>query len=299
VRLYRARHEVTVAGRQVTLSPRQFGLLEVLMEHGGHAVTRAELMARVWSTEEPCRAETVNIHMRRLRARLRLGSSQPSLIKVVRGRGYALALPEGDPPHVDSQVPPPRRPHGVSRAARSSMSDSGPPVPGRAGRPASVNGSSGYDLCAHCALAERGANPRAVARLATGYVLLNPTQHYRGATTFVAKDCVTAIHDLPELARSAHLIEMAQVAEAVSAAAGTGRLDYEAASHTGPHLHWWLTPRGSDDPHPATAIWQNPDFLHCYWVGPTLRAGHELKATKTRLLEALKQRDVTIEYSYL
>jgi len=75
--------------------------------------------------------------------------------------------------------------------------------------------------------AGRGDDPWAVARIGTGYVRLNPTQYYRGATFFICRVCVAELHELPAELRSAHLEEMAQVAHAVFQAVGARKMNYE------------------------------------------------------------------------
>src|SRR2546430_2477072 len=110
--------------------------------------------------------------------------------------------------------------------------------------------------------ADRGDDPWAVARLQTGYVKLSPTQYYRGAAFFVAKRCVSELHELSGADRQSHLMEMSEVAAAVFTAFAPQKLNYEALGNSVPHLHWWLTPRHSNDPRPTGPIWEDMDFSH-------------------------------------
>jgi len=71
------------------------------------------------------------------------------------------------------------------------------------------------DLCARIERAEQGHNPSAVVRTVTGYVNLADVQYHEGYTIFVAKRCVSELHELPPAERDVHLHEMAVVAEAV------------------------------------------------------------------------------------
>lgn len=80
-----AAHEVRVAGREVTLTHQELALLAFLMRNRGRVFTRSELLRRVWGVEHYGQSRTVDIHMRRLRAKL--GRSAAAL-ETVRGAGY-------------------------------------------------------------------------------------------------------------------------------------------------------------------------------------------------------------------
>lgn len=154
------------------------------------------------------------------------------------------------------------------------------------------------DECPACAdneAAERGEDPWAVARLATGYVRLNPVQYYRGASFFVARACVTELHELGPDGRAAHLVEMGEVAEALYRAFGPRKLNYEALGNTVPHLHWWLTPRYSGDPWPRRPIWENPDFVRLTWTGGVEPDDAERRTLKRLVLEALDGQQLDVE----
>ena len=80
-------HEVSVAGRQLRLSPTEFKLLTTLLDHQGHVQTRAALLRQVWATATLATDRTVDTHIRRLRAKL--GRLRP-WIHTVRNTGYCL-----------------------------------------------------------------------------------------------------------------------------------------------------------------------------------------------------------------
>lgn len=163
------------------------------------------------------------------------------------------------------------------------------------------DGRSGGQDCPACAqneAAERGDDPWTVARLATGYVRLNSTQYYRGATFFVARACVVELHELSRPDRTAHLVEMGEVAEAVCRAFGPRKLNYEALGNTVPHLHWWLTPRYSGDPWPRRPIWENPDFVRLTWTGGLQPDDAERRTLKRLVLDALDAQDLDIQRRY-
>jgi len=85
----RAAHEVSVEGRRVALTAKEFALLAFLAAHRGRVHTREMLLARVWGSRYEGGARTVDIHVRRLRAKL--GDALP--LETLRGAGYKLRAP--------------------------------------------------------------------------------------------------------------------------------------------------------------------------------------------------------------
>jgi DNA-binding response OmpR family regulator len=85
----RAAHEVTVEGRSVILTAKEFALLAFLASNRGRVFTRETLLARVWGSRYEGGARTVDIHVRRLRAKL--GDALP--LETLRGAGYKLRAP--------------------------------------------------------------------------------------------------------------------------------------------------------------------------------------------------------------
>jgi DNA-binding response OmpR family regulator len=86
----RAAHEVTLGGRPVQLTAKEFALLAHLCEQRGKALSREHLLARIWGGYYDGGLRTVDIHVRRLRAKL--GDALP--LDTVRGVGYKLRAPE-------------------------------------------------------------------------------------------------------------------------------------------------------------------------------------------------------------
>lgn len=85
----RAAHEVSSDGRRVTLTAKEFALLSFLAQNRGRVFTRETLLARVWGSRYDGGARTVDIHVRRLRAKL--GDALP--LETLRGAGYKLRAP--------------------------------------------------------------------------------------------------------------------------------------------------------------------------------------------------------------
>jgi two-component system OmpR family response regulator len=76
--------EARVDGREITLTQREFDLLEYLMVRSGRVVTRDELLEAVWGFVAPGQTRTVEVHLAQLRKKL----GHPELIRTVRGVGY-------------------------------------------------------------------------------------------------------------------------------------------------------------------------------------------------------------------
>jgi DNA-binding response OmpR family regulator len=85
----RAAREVCVDGRPVVLTAKEFALIAFLADRRGKVVSRAELLSRVWGQRSEGTTRTVDIHVRRLRAKL--GAALP--LVTLRGAGYKLMEP--------------------------------------------------------------------------------------------------------------------------------------------------------------------------------------------------------------
>jgi DNA-binding response OmpR family regulator len=85
----RAAHEVVLDGRLITLTAKEFALLAFLAANRGRVFSREALLGRVWGARYDGGARTVDIHVRRLRAKL--GQALP--LETLRGAGYKLRAP--------------------------------------------------------------------------------------------------------------------------------------------------------------------------------------------------------------
>jgi DNA-binding response OmpR family regulator len=78
-------------GARVELSEREQQLLRYLVRHAGRAVARQELLENVWQIDaRGVSTRTVDMHVARLREKLRDDSENPRVLVTVRGRGYML-----------------------------------------------------------------------------------------------------------------------------------------------------------------------------------------------------------------
>ncbi len=76
-------------GQRIDLQPREFLLLEYMMRHAGHVVTRTMLLENVWEYHFDPQTNVIDVHMSRLRAKIDKNFEQP-LLHTVRGAGYSL-----------------------------------------------------------------------------------------------------------------------------------------------------------------------------------------------------------------
>src|SRR4051812_19636012 len=88
VRLDADRHTVTVRGESVPLPLKEFELLEVLLRNAGRVLTREQLMSRVWGSDYFGDTKTLDVHVKRLRAKLEPDPSVPRHLVTIRGVGY-------------------------------------------------------------------------------------------------------------------------------------------------------------------------------------------------------------------
>jgi two-component system, OmpR family, response regulator RegX3 len=87
------RHEVVVRGQEVTLPLKEFELLELLLANAGRVLTRETLIDRIWGVDYVGDTKTLDVHVKRLRAKVEDDPSNPSRIVTIRGLGYKYELP--------------------------------------------------------------------------------------------------------------------------------------------------------------------------------------------------------------
>jgi DNA-binding response OmpR family regulator len=87
--LNRLSHEVSRAGQELQLQPREFRLLEYLMRHAGQVVTRTMLLENVWDYHFDPQTNVIDVHISRLRSKIDKGFTPP-LLHTVRGAGYMI-----------------------------------------------------------------------------------------------------------------------------------------------------------------------------------------------------------------
>jgi len=88
VRMDVERHVVTVNGAHTALPLKEFELLELLLRNSGRVLTRMQLIDRVWGSDYVGDTKTLDVHVKRLRAKVEPDPANPRFIVTVRGLGY-------------------------------------------------------------------------------------------------------------------------------------------------------------------------------------------------------------------
>lgn len=88
VRIDVERHVVSVAGQVVSMPLKEFDLLEFLVRNAGRVLTRGQLIDRVWGADYVGDTKTLDVHVKRLRAKIEDDPANPRYLLTVRGLGY-------------------------------------------------------------------------------------------------------------------------------------------------------------------------------------------------------------------
>lgn len=90
VRMDTDRHIISVNGKVVAIPLKEFELLEFLMRNAGRVLTRVQLIDRVWGSDYVGDTKTLDVHIKRLRAKIEKDPANPEFIQTVRGMGYKM-----------------------------------------------------------------------------------------------------------------------------------------------------------------------------------------------------------------
>lgn len=85
--------KVTYEGRTVLLSPKKYGLLELLLRNHQRVVSIDRIIDSLWSAEECPGKDTIRSHVKELRKKLHAAGAPYDLVETVRGQGYRMSLP--------------------------------------------------------------------------------------------------------------------------------------------------------------------------------------------------------------
>ncbi len=92
VRMDVERHVVSVDGEAVSMPLKEFELLEMLLRNAGRVLTRGQLIDRVWGSDYVGDTKTLDVHVKRLRAKVEPDPASPRHIVTVRGLGYKFEV---------------------------------------------------------------------------------------------------------------------------------------------------------------------------------------------------------------
>jgi two-component system response regulator RegX3 len=88
VRMDVERHKVSINGNDAAFPLKEFELLEFLVRNSGRVLTRSQLIDRVWGSDYFGDTKTLDVHIKRLRAKIEADPANPVFIQTVRGLGY-------------------------------------------------------------------------------------------------------------------------------------------------------------------------------------------------------------------
>jgi two-component system response regulator RegX3 len=88
VRLDADRHAVFVRGAETAMPLKEFELLELLLRNAGRVLTRGQLIDRVWGSDYFGDTKTLDVHIKRIRAKIEDDPGEPRMLLTVRGLGY-------------------------------------------------------------------------------------------------------------------------------------------------------------------------------------------------------------------
>ena len=92
IRMDLDKHQVTVNAIAIAFPLKEFELLEYLMRNSGRVLTRSQLIDRVWGNDYYGDTKTLDVHIKRLRAKIEVDPANPKLIHTIRGLGYKLEI---------------------------------------------------------------------------------------------------------------------------------------------------------------------------------------------------------------
>ena len=90
IELYDREKRVTLDGEEISLTPTEYEILKLLMQHPGRVYSPKDISREVWNGEGQASENTVAVHIRHLREKIEIDPAQPRYLKVVWGQGYKL-----------------------------------------------------------------------------------------------------------------------------------------------------------------------------------------------------------------
>ena len=90
IRLNEESREVYLDGQEISLTPKEYEMLRLFMEHPGKVFSPMEISRYVWKEEAIGSESTVPVHIRHLREKIEINPAEPRYIKVVWGQGYKM-----------------------------------------------------------------------------------------------------------------------------------------------------------------------------------------------------------------
>jgi len=136
--------------------------------------------------------------------------------------------------------------------------------------------------------ANRGENPKTIARMASGWAVLGDTQFLKGYCLLLPDPVVAHLNDFTGKARMQFLDDMAALGDAVLAVTGAVRINYEMLGNLEPALHAHVFPRYANEPEDlrTKAVWLYPQSAWEKAAFDLKRDRPVMQAIKAKLIEA-------------
>ena len=97
-------YEVKYGNIPIHLTPKEYSLLELLLRNGRRVLSRPVIIEHIWSLQEPPEEDTVKVHIRGLRQKLKAAGAPRDFIETVHSMGYRLSLIENKPGDREQQI---------------------------------------------------------------------------------------------------------------------------------------------------------------------------------------------------
>ena len=92
IKLDPSTYEVSYANKNLSLTRKEYSILELLIRNGRRVLSRSVIIDHIWKLESPPDEDTVKVHIRSLRQKLRASGASDNLIETLHGIGYRLAV---------------------------------------------------------------------------------------------------------------------------------------------------------------------------------------------------------------
>lgn len=92
IKLDPSTHEVSYANKNLSLTRKEYSILELLLRNGRRVLSRSMIIDHIWKLESPPEEDTVKVHVRSLRQKLRAVGAPDDFIETLHGIGYRLAI---------------------------------------------------------------------------------------------------------------------------------------------------------------------------------------------------------------
>ena len=96
LRLDPSTYEVSYAQTQIHLTPKEYSILELLLRQGRRLISRRAIIQHIWPSQETVEEDTVKVHLRSLRQKLKGAGAPDNFIETVHGKGYRLSRIDGE-----------------------------------------------------------------------------------------------------------------------------------------------------------------------------------------------------------